>query len=81
MNIYVGNLSYKTSELQLREEFSRYGEVGKINMNVRPLESDAYVFCFVEMPYDNQASAAIRKLNGMKLDGYTLTIKESGMSL
>lgn len=81
MNIYVGNLSPKTSEWQLRKAFAHYGIVGRISMNQQPRDGDDHSFCFVEMPFDNQASAAIRKLNGEKLGGYALTIKESGVSV
>lgn len=81
MNIYVGNLSPKTSEWQLRKAFGRFGKVGKISMNEQPSDVDTYSFCFVEMPFDNQASVAISKLNGEKLGGYALTIKESGVSI
>lgn len=81
MNIYVGNLSPKTSEQQLRLAFDRYGKVGKISMDEQPCDSGAYGFCFVEMPFDNQASVAIRELNGKKLGGNILTIKESAVSV
>jgi len=80
VNIYVGNLSPKTSEWQLRKAFARYGKVGKISMNEPPCDGGAYSFCFIEMPFDNQASVAIRKLNGEKLGGSALTVKESGVS-
>lgn len=80
VNIYVGNLSPKTSEWQLRKVFGRYGKVGKISINEQPLNGDSYCFSFVEMPFDNQASVAIQKLNGEKLGGSVLTVKESELS-
>jgi RNA recognition motif-containing protein len=81
MNIYVGNLSPKTSEWQLRQAFDRYGKVGTISIDEQPRDGNAYGFCFVEMPFDNQASMAIRELDGKKLGGYALTIRESGVSV
>ena len=81
MNIYVGNLSPKTSEWQLRKAFARYGKVGSISMDEPPRDGDVYGFCFVEMPFDNQASVAIRELNGEKLGGNALIIRESGVSI
>ncbi len=57
-----------------------YGKVDKISLDSGPSDGDARGFCFVEMPFDNQASMAIRKLNGEKLGGYVLTIKENGVS-
>jgi len=79
MNIYVGNVSHKTSEWQLRKAFARYGKVGKISMGQQPCEGNPFSFCFVEMPFDNQASRAIRELNGQNLGGCALTVKESGV--
>ena len=81
MNIYVGNLSPKTSEWQLRKAFEMYGKVDKISVDEKPRDDDAYGFCFVEMPLDNQASRAIREPNGKELGGYALSIKESGVSI
>lgn len=81
MNIHVGNLSPKTSEWGLRKAFARYGKVGKISMDKPPCDGDAYSFCFIEMPFNNQASVAIRELNGEKLGGYVLTVMESGVSI
>jgi RNA recognition motif-containing protein len=81
VNIYVGNLSPEASEWQLRQAFARYGKVGRISMDEQPRDGGAYSFCFVEMPFDNQAVVAIRELSGKKLGGYALTIKESGVSI
>ena len=81
MNIYVGNLSPKTSEWQLRKAFEMYGKVDKISVDEKPRDDDAYGFCFVEMPFDNQASRAIRELNDRKVGGYALTVRESKMTV
>ncbi|RJP70455.1 MAG: RNA-binding protein [Candidatus Abyssobacteria bacterium SURF_17] len=81
VNIYVGNLSPRTSEPQLREAFARFGAVGKISIHEQPADSATYRFCFVEMPGDNQASVAISALNGDKIDGCALTVKESGVTV
>ncbi|UCC43129.1 MAG: RNA-binding protein [Candidatus Zixiibacteriota bacterium] len=81
MIIYVGNLSPKTSERQLRKAFEMYGKVGKVQMNNQSREGKACGFCFVEMPFSNQAAVAIRELNGKELGGNALTIKESGVSI
>ncbi len=81
MNIYVGNLSPKTSEWQLRKAFERYGKVGKISMDTNPVEKATYRFCFVEMPFDNQASVAIKELNGKNLGSSPLTVVESGVTV
>ena len=78
MNIYVGNLSPGTSEWQVRKAFDRFGKVDKISISGRLSENDEYGFCFVHMPFDNQASRAIRELNGKALGGHVLTVRESG---
>jgi RNA recognition motif-containing protein len=80
VNIYVGNLSPKTSEWQIRKAFEMYGKVDKISVDEKLRDDDAYGFCFVEMPFNNQASRAIRELNGKEIGGYALSIKESGIA-
>jgi RNA recognition motif-containing protein len=80
VNIYVGNISPKTSRWQLRRAFETYGQVDKITIDKTPRDAEAYGFCFVEMPIERQAARAINQLNGKELSGYALTIKESGVS-
>ena len=80
MNLYVGNLSHKTSEYLIRKTFERYGKVDKISMNGKSNNDSDYRSCFVNMPFDNQASYAIKGLNGKKLDGNILSIKESALT-
>ena len=81
MNIYVGNLSPETPEWQVRDAFSRYGQVGKISMDNRPRRAGSYIFCFVEMPLEAQAFRAITKLNGETIGGNILSIKESAVGM
>ena len=61
--------------------FARYGKVNEITLNEQQSETNPYGFCFVEMPFDNQASRAISELQGKKLSGNVLNIKESGLAL
>lgn len=58
-----------------------YGKVDKVSLENRPRENDAFTFCFVEMPFENQASRAIRQLDGKMLGGNALTVKESKVSV
>jgi RNA recognition motif-containing protein len=81
VNIYVGNISPKISASQLRKAFAMYGKVDKVSLENRPREDSAFAFCFVEMPFENQASRAIRQLDGKMLGGNALTVKESGVSV
>ena len=81
MNIYVGNISPRTSASQLRTAFAMYGTVDKVSLDNRPRKDDVYAFCFVAMPFENQASRAITQLHGKKLGGNSLTVMESGVSV
>ena len=81
MNIYVGNISPKISASQLRTAFEMYGKVDKVSFGHRPRDTGAFTFCFVAMPFENQASRAIKQLDGKKLGGSALTVKESGVSV
>lgn len=81
MKLYVGNLSPDTTEFQLRKAFERFGKVDLVSMNGQRHKDSIYSFCFVNMPFDDQASQAIKKLNGKKLGGYILNIKESTVSI
>jgi len=57
-----------------------YGKVDKISLDNKPRDDDAYGFCFVNMPFENQAFIAIKGLNEKKLNGNVLSIKESALS-
>ncbi|MGD8922187.1 MAG: RNA-binding protein [Candidatus Zixiibacteriota bacterium] len=81
MNIYVGNLSPKTTESQVRKAFEMYGKVDKVSLEHRPREKNDYAFCFVAMPFEDQASRAIKQLNGKMLGGNALTVKESAVGV
>ncbi len=64
MNIYVGNLSFKTTEDELRKEFEGFGEVGSLNIVKDPYTGRSRGFAFVEMGQRDHALAAITGLNG-----------------
>jgi len=81
MNIYVGNLSPRTSRQGVHNVFSRYGTVGKISLDDRTREGKAHCSCFVEMPSESEASTAVVELNGSSLDGNVLTIRMSGVRI
>ena len=81
MNIYVGNLAPHTTVGQLRQVFARYGEVGKIGLDGHPGGLVSHRFCFVEMPFNNQAFVATKKTNGLLLDSCALVVRESGVAV
>ncbi|MFA4986048.1 MAG: RNA-binding protein [Candidatus Brocadiia bacterium] len=77
MNIYVGNLSFKASEEDLRKEFSAFGEVKSVVI-IRDRETGrSRGFGFVEMSTRDQGDAAIKELNGKQLLGRALRINEA----
>jgi len=77
MNIYVGNLSYNTTEAGLREAFEQYGRVDSARIIMDKYTNQSRGFGFVEMGNDAEARAAIDGLNGGQLDGRTLRVNEA----
>ena len=75
--IYVGNLSYSTSEDQLEETFSQYGEVAGANIIMDKYTNQSKGFGFVEMSDESNATAAISALNGAELNGRELRVSEA----
>jgi cold-inducible RNA-binding protein len=77
MNIYVGNLSFDTTEDQLRQAFSAFGEVTSAAIIADKFSGESRGFAFVEMPEKSAAIAAISGLNGQELNGRTLNVNEA----
>ena len=77
MNIYVGNLSAKTSEEELREAFESFGDVDSAKIIKDNITGRSRGFGFVEMPNQEQAQAAIAAMNGKELEGSALTVNEA----
>jgi RNA recognition motif-containing protein len=76
MKLYVGNLSFNTSEQQLRELFEPYG-VTSASLVMDRDTGRPRGFGFVEVSDDAQGNAAIAALNGKSLDGRDLTVNEA----
>jgi len=77
MNIYIGNLSYDTTEDDLRQAFEGFGEVANVNILTDKYSGKPRGFAFVEMADKEQADAAINGLNGQELGGRTLKVSEA----
>ncbi len=75
--IYVGNLSYNTSEDSLRNLFQTYGTVASAKIISDRDTGVSKGFGFVEMGSDNEASAAINGTNGIDLDGRQIKVNEA----
>jgi RNA recognition motif-containing protein len=77
MNIYVGNLSFNTTEEELNREFDAFGEVGSVKIIMDPYTLKSRGFAFVEMPNQDEAKAAITAMDGKELMGQTLKVNEA----
>ena len=77
MNIYVGNMSFDTTEEQLRQTFEAFGEVSTIKIITDRDSGQPKGFAFVEMSAKNEADAAISGLNGQELNGRSLNVNEA----
>lgn len=72
--LYVGNLSYETTEDQLREKFAEVGEVESVSLVTDRETGRSRGFAFVEMTNEAEAKAAIETLTGQAVDGRTLNV-------
>lgn len=77
MNIYVGNLSYDTSEDDLRSAFEAYGEVDSAKIITDRDTGRSKGFGFVEMPDQGNGESAIEGLNSQDLNGRALRVNEA----
>lgn len=77
MNIYVGNLAYRTNEDELRQLFSQFGEVSSVKIITDRDTGQSKGFGFVEMPNQSEAEAAINNLNETDLGGRNLRVNEA----
>ena len=74
--MYVGNLSFETTEEEVRELFAPYGKIESIDMAIDRLSGKFRGFCFLEME-NKEANAAIAALDNYQLGGRTLRINEA----
>lgn len=75
--LYVGNLSYSTTDDSLREAFSEAGSVASASVITDRATGRSKGFGFVEMASDADAEKAISMWNGKDLDGRTLVVNEA----
>jgi cold-inducible RNA-binding protein len=73
-NIYVGNLPYSTTEAELEEVFGAHGAVGRASVITDRETGRSRGFGFIEMPNDEEASAAIEALNGSDFGDRALVV-------
>lgn len=75
--LFVGGISFNTTEEGLNEAFSQVGKVVSAVIIKDRLTKRSKGFGFVEMENDDEAQAAIDKWNGQELDGRRLTVNEA----
>lgn len=75
--LYVGNLSYSTTQESVRTLFEQVGEVAEVNLITDRETGRPKGFGFVEMGTEEGAQEAIRRFNGFSLDNRPLTVNEA----
>jgi RNA recognition motif-containing protein len=75
--LYVGNLSFNTTQAQIRELFAQVGEVADVNIITDRLTGTPKGFGFVEMATESDAQQAIQRFNGYSLDDHALVVNEA----
>lgn len=77
MNIFVGNLSFKATDSDLRQAFEAHGQVSSASVIMDKFTGKSRGFGFVEMPNENEAKAAIEALNNTDLAGRAIRVNEA----
>jgi RNA recognition motif-containing protein len=77
MKLYVGNLSFSTSEAELRQLFEAHGQVTSASLVMDRETGRPRGFGFVEFANDEEARAAIEAVNGKNIGGRNLTVNEA----
>jgi len=77
MKLYVGNLSYSTTDEDLRTAFGQYGTLDSVDVILDRNTGRSKGFGFIQMGNDEEAKAAIEGLNGKDLDGRSLNVNEA----
>jgi RNA recognition motif-containing protein len=76
-NIFVGNISYQTTQDDLYAAFSHYGSVDRVSIVTDRDSGQSRGFAFVEMAQDNEARTAIDQLNGAEMNGRAINVNEA----
>ena len=77
MKLYVGNLSFETTENDLQDLFEQHGKVSEVALMMDRMTGKSRGFAFVTMNEKAEAEAAISALNGKELNGRTLSVSEA----
>ena len=77
MKLYVGNLSFETTENDLQDLFEKHGKVTDVALMMDRTTGRSRGFAFVSMADTTEANAAVAALNGKEVQGRTLTVNEA----
>jgi len=77
MNIYVGNLSYTTTQEGLQTIFEEHGTVESVRVITDKITNKSRGFAFVSMPNDEEGSRAIQALNNFEFEGRSLKVSQA----
>jgi cold-inducible RNA-binding protein len=75
--LYVGNLSYETTELELREIFGKIGTVAEAKVVTERETGRPRGFAFVEMSTEQEAKNAVEQLSGREVGGRAINVNEA----
>lgn len=75
--LFVGNLSFNTTENDLQDAFAAHGTVVEANLMTDRVTGRPRGFAFVTMGSPEEAQKAIEAMNGAQIDGRTLTVNEA----
>eukprot|EP00741_Cyanophora_paradoxa_P011005 tig00020553_g10637.t1 len=79
-NLYVSNMSFKTTEQELIDMFNRHGRVRDCKLVMVPRTTESRGFGFVTMSSHDEAEECIRKLNGLEVDGRKIVVEKARRS-
>lgn len=77
MKLYVGNLSFETTENDLQDLFEQHGTVNEVNLMMDRMTGKSRGFAFITMNDAEQAKAAMSATNGKELNGRALNVNEA----
>ena len=75
--LYVGNLSFDTTENELQDLFQQHGPVSEVNLITDRMSGRSRGFAFVTMATPEGAAAAIQALSGKEIQGRAMTVNEA----
>lgn len=75
--LYVGNLSYHTTQDSIRDQFAQAGTVTNVDLIMDKFTGRSRGFAFVEMASDEDAKKAVELFHGKDIDGRALTVNEA----